>query len=93
MTLVRSLAKGNKTTCGHLSDALITVVLSALNYGNLIHVVPDRSDIEDSIKSGEWARRAVSKTLEVKIKGRETHLQDVFDEQQEQIKLKSIPHE
>ena len=74
MALVQSLTKGKKTTFGHLSDALITVVLSAFNYGNLIHVVPDQYDIDDSIKSGEWARRAVSKTLEVKIKGRETQL-------------------
>ena len=58
----------------YLTDALITVVLSAFNYGNLIHVVADRYDIEDSIKSGERARRAVSKTSEVKIKGRETQL-------------------
>ena len=74
MALVQSLIKGKKTTFGHLSDALITIVLSAFNYGNLIHVVPDRYDIEDSIKSGERARRTVSKTLEAKIKGRETQL-------------------
>ena len=74
MAKVQSLTEGKKTTFGHLSDALITVVLSAFNYGNLIHVVADRYEIEDSIKSGERARRAVSKTLEVKIKGRETQL-------------------
>ena len=74
MALVQSLTKRKKTTFGHLSDALITVVLSAFNYGNLIHVVADRYGIEDSIKSGERARRVVSKTLEVKIKRRETQL-------------------
>ena len=74
MAQVQSLTKGKKTTFGHLSDALITVVLSAFNHGNLIHVVADRYEIENSIKSGERARRAVSKTLEVKIKGRETQL-------------------
>ena len=97
MALVQSLTKGKKTTFGHLSDALITVVLSAFSYRNLIHVVADRYDTEDSIKSGERARRDVSKTSEVKIKGRETQLpsniKQFFDEQQEQVKLDSIPHE
>ena len=74
MALVQSLTEGKKTSFGHLSDALIMVVLSAFNYKNLIHVIPDQYDIEDSIKSGEPERRAVSKTLEVKIKGRETQL-------------------
>ena len=74
MASVQSLTKEKKTTFGHLSDVLIMVVLSAFNYGNLVHVVADRYDTEDSIKSGKRARRAVSKTLEVKIKGRETQL-------------------
>ena len=74
MALVQSLTKGKKTTFSHLFDDLITVVLNAFSYWNLIHVVPDRYDIEDSLHSGERARRAVLKTLEVKIKGRETQL-------------------
>ena len=71
---MQSLTKGKKATFGHLSDALIAVVLSAFNYGNLIHVLPDRYDIEDSIKSGKRAKQAVSRTLEVQIRGRETQL-------------------
>ena len=73
MALVQSPTKGKKTTFGHLFDDLIAVVLNTFSYWNLIHVVPDRYDIEDSINAGERARRAVLKTLEVKIKGRETH--------------------
>ena len=71
IALVQSLTKGKITT---FSDDLITVVLNAFSYWNLIHVVPDRYDIEDSLNSGKRARRAVLKTLEVKIKGRETQL-------------------
>ena len=74
MALVQSLTKEKKTTFSHLFDDFITVVLNAFSYWNLIHVVPDRHDIEDSLNSGEWARRAVLKKLEVKIKGRETQL-------------------
>ena len=72
MALVQSLTKGKKTTFSHLFDDLITVVLNAFSYWNLIHVLPDRYDFEDYLNSGERARRAVLKTLEVKIKGRET---------------------
>ena len=91
MPSVQSITKGKKTTFSHLSDVY------AFNYGNLIHVTPNRYDTEDSIKSGKRARRAVqlavSAALEVKIKGRETQLpSEVFDEQQKQIKLNSIPN-
>ena len=74
MALAQSLTTGKKTTFSQLFHDLITVVLNAFSYWNLIYVVPDRYDIEDSLNSGERARRAVLKTLEMKIKGRETKL-------------------
>ena len=73
MALVQSFTKGKKTTVSHLND-LITVVLNAFRYWNLIDGVPDTYDIEDSPNPGEGVRRVVLKTLEVKIKERETQL-------------------
>ena len=52
MALVQSLTKGKETTVSHLND-LITVVMNAFHYWNLIDVVPDWYDIEDSLNSGE----------------------------------------
>ena len=51
MASAQSLTEGKKTTFSHLFYDLITVVLNAFSYWNLIHVVPDRYDIEDSLNS------------------------------------------
>ena len=74
MAFVQSSTKAGKKNFGELADSLARTVLHSFAYSNNVHVVPDRYNLEDSIKSGERCRRTLYKSLEVKIKGRETKL-------------------
>ena len=75
IALVQFVTKGKQTTFGHLSDALMSIALNMVTYSDCVHIEDSiRYDTDDSIKSGERARRTLCQTLEIKIKGRETQL-------------------
>ena len=95
MALVQSLTKGKKTTFSHLFDDLIMVILNAFSYWNLIHVVPDRYDIKDSLNTGGGKMSCLKDTRSENQRERKTasfQYQEGFDEQQKQIKLDNIPY-
>ena len=74
MAILQTAKKGKLATFSDLSDALSEQVLSAFNFGNIVSVVPDRYDIELSIKSDERKRCCKTHVAERKIISGETKL-------------------
>jgi hypothetical protein len=68
------LTKGKMTTFGDVSDSLAKTILSKFSVANEVHVVPDRYDVEDSIKAGERSRRTQRQPIEIIIGNRQTKL-------------------
>ena len=62
------------TTFGELSDTIAAVILAKLHFACHIHVVPDRYDVEDSMKSGERSRQSQWKAIEIEVQNREAKL-------------------
>ena len=74
MAILQTAKKGKLATFSDLSDALSEQVLSAFKFGNIVSVVPDRYDIELSIKSDEHKRCCKTHVAERKIISGETNL-------------------
>ena len=68
------LSKGKMKTFGELSDTIAATIMAKFYFGSHVHVVPDRYDVEDSIKSGERSRRSQWKAVEIRVQSRETKL-------------------
>ena len=73
MAILQTAKKGKLAMFSDLSEALNEQVLSAFKFGNIVSVVPDRYDIELSIKS-ECKRRSKTQVAERKIISGETKL-------------------
>ena len=62
-------------TFGELSDTIAGTIIAKFQFVSQVHLVPDRYDVEDSIKSRERSRRSHQWTaIEIKIQSRETKL-------------------
>ena len=68
------LSKGKMKTFGELSDTIAGTIIAKFQFASQAHIVPDRYDVEDSIKSGERSRRSRWTAIEINIQGRETKL-------------------
>ena len=74
MSILLTAKKGKLATFSDLSEALSEQVLSAFKFENIVSVVPDRYDIELSIKSDERKSRSKTHDAERKIISGETKL-------------------
>ena len=68
------LSKGKMKTFGELSDTIAGTIIAKFQFASQVHIVPDRYDVEDLIKSGERSRRSRWMAIEIKIQSRETKL-------------------
>lgn len=74
LAIIQMIFKGNMKTSGELSEAIAAPVMAKFRFASQVHVVPDRYDVEDSIKAGERSRRSQWRQIEVKIHSRDTKL-------------------
>jgi len=74
LAIIQMTSKGNLKTFGELSDVIATSVMAKFHFAFEVHVVPDRYDVEHSIKAGERSRRSQWRSIEVKIQGQDTKL-------------------
>ena len=74
LAIIQMLSKGKMKTFGELSDTIAGTIIAKFQFASQVHIVPDRYDVEDSIKSGERSRRSQWTAIEIKIQSRETKL-------------------
>ena len=76
LAIIQMLLKGKMKTFGKLSNTIAgtTCIIAKFQFTSQVHIVLDRYDVEDSIKSGERSRRSQWTAIEIKIQSRETKL-------------------
>ena len=57
LAIIQMLSKGNMKTFGELSGTIAGTIIAKFQFANQVHIVPDRYDVKDLIKSGEISRR------------------------------------
>ena len=72
--ILQTAKKGKLATFSDLSEVISEQVLSAFKFGNIVSLVPDRYDIELSIKSDECKRHSKTHVAERKIISGETKI-------------------
>ena len=73
LAIIQMLSKGYMKTFGELSGT-IAGTIAKFQFASQVHIVSDRYDVKDLIKSGEISRRSQWTAIEIKIQSRETKL-------------------
>lgn len=70
LVVTQILSKGKMTTFRELLDMIAAITLAKLHFACHIHVVLDRYDVEDSMKSEERSRQSQWKAIEIQVQSR-----------------------
>ena len=67
LAVIQMLSKGKTKAFGELSDTIATIISGKFHSPSHVHVVPDRYDVEDSIRSGERSRSSQWRGTEIQV--------------------------